>query len=181
MKPRDVFVVHGRDEQVRRAIWGFLQSLDLHPLDWQEVVRRTGKPMPYMLEVLRTAFQHNQAAVVLMTPDDGALLHPALRNRSDKPFEARLTGQSRPNVLLEAGMALGLQPDRTVLIEFGDLRPISDLAGLNTIHFDGGVTSLHKIVQRLRHAGCAVNTDGTDWMDLGRFRGLTALERRWDD
>jgi predicted nucleotide-binding protein len=178
--PRDVFVIHGRDDQARSAIWSFLQSIDLHPLDWEEVVRQTGRPMPYMLEVLEAAFERNQAAVVLMTPDDGAFLHPSLRKRSDKAFESEVTGQVRPNVLVEAGMALGLQRDRTVVIEIGDLRPLSDLAGLNTIHFDGQVTSLHKIAQRLRGAGCAVNTDGTNWMDVDRFKGLTAYDRRWD-
>jgi hypothetical protein len=82
-------------------------------------------------------------------------------------------------VLVEAGMALGLQRERTVLIEIGDLRPISDLAGLNTVHFDGTVTSLHKIAQRLRGAGCAVDTSGTDWLDVDRFKNLTAYDRKF--
>ena len=32
-----------------------LQAIDLHPLDWEEVVRQTGRPMPYMVEVLEAA------------------------------------------------------------------------------------------------------------------------------
>jgi predicted nucleotide-binding protein len=28
---RDVFVIHGRDEQARKALWSFLQAIDLHP------------------------------------------------------------------------------------------------------------------------------------------------------
>ncbi|MBB5829043.1 TIR domain-containing protein [Micromonospora carbonacea] len=174
---RDVFVIHGRDEQARRALWGFLRSIDLHPLDWEEVVRTTGGPSPYMGEVLAKAFETNQAAVVLMTPDDGAILHESLRDRGDRAFEGELTGQVRPNVLLEAGMALALQRSRTVIIEIGTLRPVSDLAGLNTIHFDGTVESLHKIVQRLKGAGCVVNTNGTDWLDVDRFRNLAAYDR----
>ncbi|MGW0239871.1 CATRA conflict system CASPASE/TPR repeat-associated protein [Micromonospora chalcea] len=174
---RDVFVIHGRDDQARRALWSFLQAIDLHPLDWEEVVQETGRPSPYMGEVLEKAFQTNQAAVVLMTPDDGAVLHESLRDKGDRSFESQLTGQVRPNVLLEAGMALGLQRDRTVVIEIGRLRPVSDLAGINTIHFDGTVVSLHKIAQRLRAAGCAVNTTGTDWLDVSRFKDLAAYDR----
>ena len=174
---RDVFVIHGRDEQARRALWGFLQSIDLHPLDWEEVVRRTGKPSPYMGEVLAQAFEHNQAAIVLLTPDDGASLHPSLRGPTEPSYETTVTGQARPNVLLEAGMALGLQRERTVVIEIGQLRPVSDLAGLNVIRFNGTVQSLHKIAQRLAGAGCAVNTKGTDWLDVTRFKDLDAYTR----
>jgi len=163
--------------QALQALRAFLRALDLHPLDWEEIVRLTGRPSPYMGEVLETAFRHNQAAVVLMTPDDGALLHPDLRTTHDKPFESAVTGQVRPNVLLEAGMALGLQRDRTVVVEIGDLRPVSDLAGINTIHFDGTTTSLQKIAERLRGAGCAVDTSGTDWLDVERFKNLTAYDR----
>ncbi|SDT17286.1 CATRA conflict system CASPASE/TPR repeat-associated protein [Actinoplanes derwentensis] len=177
--PRHVFVIHGRDEQARSALWTFLQAIDLHPLDWEEVVQRTGAPSPYMGEVLAKAFESNQAAIVLMTPDDGALLHESLRNRGDRDFEGKLTGQVRPNVLLEAGMALAVQRDRTIIIEIGDLRPVSDLAGINTIHFNGTVASLHKIAQRLRGAGCAVNTDGTDWLDATRFTDLDAYDRKF--
>jgi predicted nucleotide-binding protein len=177
--PRDVFVIHGRDDQARRALVGFLRDLDLHPLDWEEVVQQTGKPSPYMGEVLEKAFAHNQAAVVLMTPDDGAVLHESLRNRHDKAFEGELTGQVRPNVLVEAGMALGLQRDRTVVIEIGSLRPISDLAGLNTVRFDGTSEGLQKIAQRLRAAGCAVNTNGTEWLNLSRFKDLAAYDREF--
>ncbi|MET8307786.1 CATRA conflict system CASPASE/TPR repeat-associated protein [Micromonospora sp. NPDC005173] len=174
---RDVFVIHGRDDQARRALWSFLQAIDLHPLDWEEVVQETGGPSPYMGEVLAKAFEHNQAAVVLMTPDDGAMLHESLRDKGDASFESELTGQPRPNVLVEAGMALGLQRDRTVIIQVGRLRPISDLAGINTIHFNGTVPSLQKIAQRLKAAGCAVNTTGIDWLDVSRFKDLATYDR----
>jgi predicted nucleotide-binding protein len=176
---RDVFVIHGRDDQARRALVSFLQAIDLHPLDWDEVVQQTGRPSPHVGEVLEQAFRRNQAAVVLMTPDDGAYLHESLREQSDPAFEGSAAGQVRPTVLLRAGMALGRQRDRTVVIEIGALRPVSDLAGLDTVRFDGTVRSLQRIAQRLRGAGCAVNTDGTDWLDLSRFESLAAYARRF--
>ena len=175
--PRDVFVIHGRDHEARRAVWSFLQDIDLHPLDWEEIVRRTGRPMPYTGEVLREAFEDNQVAIVLMTPDDGASLHPDLRNASEPSYETAPTGQARPNVLLELGMALALQPERTLVIEIGSLRPPSDIAGLNVIRFDGTVASLHRIAQRLEVAGCAVNTKGQNWLDVSRFADLGAYNR----
>ncbi|MEV6635079.1 nucleotide-binding protein [Actinoplanes sp. NPDC051470] len=177
--PRDVFVIHGRDSEARRALWTFLRAIDLHPLDWEEIVRKTGCTVPYTGEVLREAFQQNQAAIVLMTPDDGAYLHPDLRGNGEPPYEVTTTGQPRPNVLLEAGMALALQPERTLIIEIGALRPASDIAGLNVIRFNGRVQSLHSIAKRLEAAGCAVNTDGTDWLDVSRFEKLAAYTRSY--
>jgi predicted nucleotide-binding protein len=177
--PRDVFVVHGRDKQARDAVLDFLRAIDLHPLDWEELVGRTRKATPYMLDVLRQAFERNQAAVILFTPDDGAVLHEDLRGATEPSYETEVTGQPRPNVLLEAGMALALQPDRTVIIEIGGLRPVSDIAGLNVVRFDGTAQSLMKIAQRLEIAGCAVKQRGTGWLDTGRFTDLKAGHRNY--
>jgi len=177
--PRDVFVIHGRDEPARKAFRGWLQSIDLHPLDWEEVVTRTGRATPFLGEAVAAAFEDIQAAVVLLTPDDGAHLHPDLHGASEPAFETQSTGQARPNVLFEAGMAFALQPHRTVLVEIGQLRPFSDIGGRNLIKFDARAEALKKIVNRLEIAGCAVNIDGTDWLDTGRFAGLDALTRRF--
>ena len=69
---RDVFVVHGRNEAARVAMFEFLRALDLHPMEWSEVRAQTGQASPYIGEVLDTAFSHARAIVVLLTPDDEA-------------------------------------------------------------------------------------------------------------
>jgi predicted nucleotide-binding protein len=172
-----VFVIHGRDSQFVREFGSFLRAIDLHPLDWEEVVSRTGQSTPFLGDVLSTAFEDLQAAVVLLTPDDGACLHPSLRDAGDPDYEAVVTGQARPNVLFEAGMAFGLQPARTVLVEVGRLRPFSDVGGRNVIRFNGGPESRQKVASRLRTAGCDVNLSGTDWLDPRRFENLDAFTR----
>ncbi|MEH1014768.1 TIR domain-containing protein [Micromonospora sp. CPCC 206060] len=176
--PRDVFVIHGRDEQARKVWWGFLQALDLHPVDREESIRRTGSASPYRGEVIAGAFPHVQATVVLLTPDDVVRLHPHLGDSDDPEYEARPTGQARPDVLFEAGMAFALHPDRTVVIGIGHLRPFPDIEGRDVIRFDGSARTLKRIAERLRTAGCAVRDDGDDWLDTGRFAGLGARTRR---
>ncbi|MFK3980345.1 TIR domain-containing protein [Micromonospora sp. NPDC050397] len=176
--PRHVFVVHGRDDQARLATWGFLQALDLRPLDWEENVRSSGSAAPFLGQVLARAFEKSQAAVVLLTPDDAASLHPNLHQAAEPDYETKPTGQARPNVLFEAGMAFALQPRRTVILEFGRLRPFSDIGGLNVVRVDGSVSRLKQVAERLRVAGCDVNDRGVDWLDARRFAGLDAYTRR---
>jgi len=176
--PRKVFVIHGRDEQARAALFDFLQDLDLHPIQWEELVSQTGKGSPYNGEVVARAFREATAVIVLMTPDDEARLHPELHEPHESEYELELTGQARPNVLLEAGMALQAQPDRTIFVEIGALRPASDLLGLNVVRLAGAAGSLLALAMRLETAGCAVNRSDPNWMQTARFSELSAATRR---
>jgi hypothetical protein len=94
-------------------------------------------------------------------------LRPALCGLKE-PLHERMPGfQSRPNVLFEAGMALAYQPDRTVLVEIGSLRPFSDIGGRHTIRMDNSVKKRQELAQRLQAAGCPANLTGTDWHESG--------------
>ena len=168
---REVFVVHGRNLEARDALFDFLRSIDLHPLEWSEAVQGTGKALPYIREILDAAFSraHAVAVIVLFTPDDEARLRSAFHTENEPIHETQLTGQARPNVLLEAGMALTGSQDRTVLVELGSLRPFSDVAGLHVIRMDNSSQRRQDLAQRLQAAGCPVNLDGTDWHTAGNF------------
>ncbi len=166
---REVFVVHGRNLAARDALFDFLRAIDLHPLEWSEAVQATGKASPYIGEILDAAFSRAHAIVVLFSPDDEARLREAFRVASDPPHETQLTGQARPNVLFEAGMAMGRNQDRTILVELGNLRPFSDVGGRNTIRLDNSSQRRQDLAQRLRSAGCPVNLDGTHWHNAGDF------------
>ena len=60
---KNVFVVHGRDEQARVALFGFLQALGLHPLGWETLVAATGSSSPYLRDVIMQGIAMAQAAV----------------------------------------------------------------------------------------------------------------------
>jgi predicted nucleotide-binding protein len=164
-----VAVVHGRDTGVRRSMFQFLRALKLDPIEWSQAVRATGQGTPYIGEVLDKAFEEATAVVVLLTPDDVARLKPNLRKQSDPPYEATLTGQARPNVLFEAGMAFGRHPRNTILVEVGDLRPFSDIGGRHTVRLSNRAEDRQELADRLATAGCEVDTTGTDWLSEGDF------------
>ena len=169
MDTREIFVVHGRNQAARSAMFQFLRSIGLHPLEWSEAVNYTGKPTPYIGEILNAAFSRAHAVVVLLTPDDEARLREPFRGSNEPPHETELTGQARPNVLFEAGMAMGRSQDRTIIVELGDLRPFSDVAGRYAIRLDKTSEKRQELAQRLQASGCPVNLDGTDWHSAGNF------------
>ena len=166
---RKVFVVHGKNIAARDAMFEFLSSIDLRPLEWNQAVQLTAKPTPYIGEILDAAFSEAQAILVLMTPDDEARLREQFQNNGDPGHETSLTGQARPNVLFEAGMAMGRDPNRTILVELGTLRPFSDVGGRHVIRLDGSSQRRQELAQRLEAAGCPVDLSGTTWHTAGEF------------
>lgn len=165
--PRSVFVVHGRNELLRKAMFDFLRSINLSPMEWSQAVRLTGEGSPYIGQVLDAAFSYAAAIVVLMTPDEIAYLQPQYGRANDP--ETKPAAQARPNVLFEAGMALGRDPRRTVLVEVGDVRPFSDVAGRHAIRLTNDPALRQELVTRLETAGCDVNLRGVDWHTTGDF------------
>lgn len=165
-----VFVVHGRDLVARDAIFAFLRSVGLRPLEWTQALGLTKKGSPYVGEVLDAAFREAAAIVVLLTPDDDARLRAAFLTARDSKHERDLTGQARANVLFEAGMAFGRNPNSTVLVQLGDLRPFSDVGGRHVLYLSDSPTSRQEFVTKLANAGCNVDTSGTDWLSAGNFQ-----------
>lgn len=165
-----VFVVHGRNAKARTEIFKFLRALGLQPIEWNQAIAMTGEPSPYIGTILDTAFREAAAIVVLLTPDDEARLRKAHRKGREPKYETTLTGQARPNVLFEAGMAFGRNPASTVLLQLGgEMRPFSDVAGRHIVHLSNSSKSRKELSTKLRNAGCAVNEDGTDWLSEGDF------------
>ena len=68
-RQRRVFVVHGRNSTARLAIFEFLRSIGLSPIEWHQAVAATRKANPYIGEVVDAALEAAQAVVVLWTPD----------------------------------------------------------------------------------------------------------------
>lgn len=171
---QSVFVVCGRNSRMNNAVFALLRSLGLRPYEWEQVVtlaiaaRRSGGN-PNTFDVVEHGFEVAQGVIVLFTPDDETQLKLDLRKSSDPDFESRLTGQARPNVLLEAGYALRHDREHTLILSIGVTRPISDLSGMHLLHFDGSATARKTLAERLRALGLAVDTTGDDWLVAGNF------------
>lgn len=171
-KPKDgtVFVVHGRNEALRKAMFDFLRSIGLEPIEWEKAVAKTRGGNPYVGDVLRKAMEQAQAIVVLFTPDEQAQLKAEFCSRGEKRTEGTLSSQARPNVLFEAGWAVGAFPTKTVLVQVGKMRSFSDIGGKLMVHLSDDAARRKSFANRLKIVGCKPDLDGTDWLSTGKFK-----------
>lgn len=140
----------------------------------EELVSYTGSSAPFLGNVIPLA----QAVLVLMVPEDVVHLHPDLHTEGEDSAETRQAMQARPNVLLELGMALAIHPDRTIIVTMGSQRAISDIGGRNYIRITDAPDFRAKIANRLRLAGCPVETpENGPWLTAGDFSTLIAHRR----
>lgn len=120
-----------------------------------------------------TVFSKAGAVVVMLTMltgDEVARLGSRFCGVAEPDHEKSLQPQPRPNVIFEAGMAFGRNPDRTILVELGRVRNFSDVAGRHTIRLSNSPNSRAELVSRLRTAGCPVDVDHRlDWLRSGDF------------
>ncbi len=163
-----VMVIYGHDQEANDALFAWLRAIGLQPREWSQLVRLSGSASPYNGQVLEHAFQNTQAVVALFTPDE----------------YVRATGgstwrfQARPNVLIEAGMALITHPDRTIIITLGPQELPSDLAGRHYIQLDGTAGPLNVIANLLESAGCEIDRTGTRWLNPEIFPNRDSIPTR---
>lgn len=167
--PRNVFVVHGRNLKLRDSMFEFLKALDLHPLDWSELISSTGKTAPYIGEILDKAFSQAQAVVVLLTPDDEGRLRDQFIKNDDPPYEKETTPQPRMNVVFEAGIAMGRDEKRVIIVEIGNIRPFSDIGGRYAIRMDNTIDKRSMLAKRLSDANCKTDMYNDKWTKVGNF------------
>ncbi len=140
-------------------MFAFVRAIGLEPIAWEKALAKTGSAAPYVGVVLERAFSEAQAVVVLVTGDDVVRLGTRYAEPHDGPDETSPTAQARPNVLFEAGMAFGRNPDRTVLVALGRTRPFSDVAGRHILYIRNDVKQRQGLAERLKTAGCEVDTE----------------------
>ncbi|WP_054048482.1 TIR domain-containing protein [Alloactinosynnema sp. L-07] len=175
---RRVFVVHGRDKRARRALYDFLRAINLQPIEWPAALGLTGQGAPYIGQVLDAVLATKVPVIVFQTPDDVAYLKVEHAD-DDEDLDVRPAGQARPNVLFEAGMAMALCPDRTLFVEFGKVRPFTDLGGRNVVRLFDSPQRRTLLGRRLADIGCPVDDSGTDWLTAGDLTppSTTAMPR----
>lgn len=166
---RTVMVVYGRDDAAKKAMFKFLESLDLKPMSWTQGISQSNLPNPSVRQIVDALFEKAVAVVVLLTPDDDARLKPKFHKTTDHAYEKEFVGQARPNVLFEAGMAMSSHPERTVLTQLGNVKPFTDVGGIHITHLNNSLETRKELRTKLINAKCQVDLDSDKWRKAGNF------------
>jgi predicted nucleotide-binding protein len=171
-KDNSMFVVHGRDAKLNQDMYAFLSSIGIAPMEWDHAIKAAkGGANPIVGDVINQAMERVQGVMILFSPDEEARIKPKLASESDKKKGLHLRGfQPRPNVIFEAGLALGAHSDKTILVQVGDVRDISDIAGKHLVHLSNSFANRKRLADRLE-SKLKFNIDlaGTTWQTIGDF------------
>jgi predicted nucleotide-binding protein len=150
-RTNSIFVVHGRDGDLNADMFAFLRAIGLNPLEWSQAIKSAKGANPHIDDVIQRAMHKVQGVLVMFSPDEEARLKPRFCSRDDKKkrFD-KLDGQARPNVIFEAGLALGAHSNKTLLVQVGNVREISDIAGKHLVHLSNSPVSRKELAQRLQ-------------------------------
>lgn len=165
MNNKKVFVVTGRNEKLRLSIFNLLRALRLEPMEWMEVIKSTGQASPYLNQAIITSIEEAGAVVIIMAPEEQAKLVKELQSEEgdDKTYK-----QPRPNVIFEAGLALGMKESKTIILQFGESRVFSDILGKHITKYQGKEKENDfkvNFLQKLEIAGCHCEV-GNDYFNI---------------
>lgn len=165
MNRNKVFVVSGRNEELRLSIFNLLRALKLEPMEWMEVIQSTGEVSPYLSQAIMRSIEEAGAVIVIMAPEEEAKLVEKFQSEEG---DEKIYKQPRPNVIFEAGLALGMKEKKTIILQFGELRIFSDILGKHVIKYRGRDKENDfkmDLLQKLKLAGCQCEVGG-DYLNI---------------
>ena len=143
--PKEIFVIHGRDNEAKETVARFLTRLALTPVILHE--------QPNQGRTIIEKFERNAQvgfAVALLTPDDVG----ALKNE-----EKKLKPRARQNVVFELGYFLGrLGRERVCALTKGNVELPSDYDGVAYISLDDGGWKMD-LIRELKNVGFDVDAN----------------------
>lgn len=150
-------------------MFDFLRALGLKPREWDHALRDARGNNPYVGDVLDEVMEKAQAVVVMFSPDDLVKLKEQFHSPGEGRTESQLQGQARPNVLFEAGLAMGRHPNKTVMVQVGKVKAFSDVGGRHMVRLNESTESRNDLANRLEKIGCEIDKVGRDWIKAGKF------------
>jgi predicted nucleotide-binding protein len=177
---KKVFVIHGRNLEARKEMGIYLRALGLEPINFDDLRASLGGT-PTIAEIVMAGMEQAKGVVALFTADEYAALRPDLRH--GESGEAVERWQSRPNVLIEAGIAFGIDRKRVVLVKLGKVSLPSDFGGIHALSPTNDTKGHRNTLRNTLKAITGAVSDGSDWMAHGDFEaeavvGLSGVSPR---
>ena len=143
---REVFIVHGRDNEAKISVAGFIKKLGLEPIILDEQPNSG-------LTIIEKFAQHASNvgfAIVLITPDDVGALKD----------EDELQPRARQNVILELGYFLHrLGRERVCVLHKGKVELPSDMQGILYVPMNNPNEWQLQLAKEMKQAGLPINPE----------------------
>lgn len=142
-----IFIVHGRDNELKETVARFIQNIGLEPIILHEQANSSNTVIEKLEKYSNVSF-----AIVLLTPDDlGCLV-----SEKDK-----LNKRARQNVILELGYFIGkLGRSHVCALKKDEIELPSDYHGILYINFDSEGAWKTKLAQEIVESGIKIYLDG---------------------
>ena len=145
---KKVFIVHGRDDELKETVARFLEKLDLEAIILSE--------KPSQGQTVMEKFETHsdvKAAIILLSPDDIGCL-----NEHYKATSTNLKMRARQNTILELGYFVGKLGRKNVIpLKRGEIELPSDIHGIIYVSFDESEGWKLKLAKELKGAGLTVD------------------------
>ncbi len=129
---KQIFIIHGHDAPALDTLIRFIKSLGLKHLAFEKVADDLDDANPFIADVVRAGIERADAVLALFTPDEQAALYSS--ESRNLPGRDKTRWQARPNVIFEAGVALGIAEKKTILVTLGsNIGLFSDISGMHFI------------------------------------------------
>ena len=146
-----VFIVHGRDEQLKEQVERLLIDLGIEPV----ILHQLSNSGRTIIEKLEAASESVTFAIVLLTPDDVGKL--AVESDDEKP-------RARQNVILELGFYIGkLGRNRVCALYKPEVDLPSDYDGVLYVSVEDSLGWKASLMKELESAGFSI-----DWSILSK-------------
>ena len=162
-EPNKIFLVHGRNMEKKGMISKLLgkKGFGLDVTDWDDAIERVAGDKRTIWNIVLQGINMSYLTLVLFTDDEDVKLKKALSGRDHRTAIKR--AQSRPNVFIEAGYAMGIRPLRTIFLEWADdpsgFQQASDFAGIDVVRYDDSKESREQLKRRLEIARCLLKVN----------------------
>jgi predicted nucleotide-binding protein len=173
-KQKKVYVISDTDMIIQEEMYTFLRALGLQPIERAMAIYWTGEASPFIGTVIDTAFMYAQAIVILLIGENTARLRKKFWNPYDTTNEKEFHLQPGMDQIFEAGYAFGQAPERTILVQVGNVKLFSDIEGRHTSNFTGTPSERHVLKNQLKVAGCEVDDTSSSWLTAGNFHTFPA-------
>lgn len=145
---KKVFIVHGRDEELKGKVARFVEKLEL------EAIILSEKPSQGQTVIEKfEAHSDVKAAVIICSPDDIGCLRDEYQDNANN-----LKPRARQNAILELGYFVGKLGRKNVIpLRKGEIEMPSDIHGIVYVPYDESEGWKLKLAKELKAAGLSID------------------------